>query len=180
MSTRRPIYLSTGGFLRLAWCRWKRPRGDNGNGKLNDPFPRVPHSQLPFARSQRRHSRLNFEGPILPHRLYLSEGSSTRFARPRSTLCLFRNQKLAGRHQFLHPVRLDRLRQTPGDRHGSRCPQRLGHVNMDYFNRDRPPRRQQRTVTRTLADGSPYSEACSRAPSPHAFRCRGLGRGRPG
>jgi hypothetical protein len=112
-----------------------RRGGDQWKWELNDPLPefRIRSRHLRGLRTAT--PRLNFEGPILPHKLYLSEGFEYEVRKTAVyTLPFPRNQKLEqGINSF---TQLDWI---VSERHlltgtAHIAPQRLGHVNMDFFN----------------------------------------------
>lgn len=112
-----------------------RRGGDKWKWELNDPFPdfRIRSYQLRGLKDAT--PRLNFEGPIIPHRLYLSEGFEYETRKTEVyTLPFPQNQKLEeGINSF---TQFDWI---VSDKHlvtatAHVAPQRLGHVNMDYFN----------------------------------------------
>lgn len=112
-----------------------RRGGDQWKWEINDPFPefRVRSWQLRGLKDAT--PRLNFEGPVLAHKLFLSEGFEYEIRKTEVfTLPFPRNQKLNfGLNSF---TQADWI---VSDRHLltatlHMAPQRLGHVNMDYFN----------------------------------------------
>lgn len=112
-----------------------RRGGDEWKWELNDPLPefRIRSHHLRGLRTAT--PRINFEGPILAHKLYMSEGFEYEIRKtPIYTLPFPRNQKLEqGLNSFTQ------LDWVVSERHlvtGTThiAPQRLGHVNMDYYN----------------------------------------------
>jgi len=112
-----------------------RRGGDQWKWELNDPLPefRIRSRHLRGLRTAT--PRLNFEGPILARKLYLSEGFEYEIRKTAVyTLPFPRNQKLdQGLNSF---TQLDWI---VSERHlvtgtAHIAPQRLGHVNMDYYN----------------------------------------------
>ena len=160
-----------------------RRGGDKWKWELNDPFPDFRIRSYHMRGVKDATPRLNFEGPIIPHRLYLSEGFEYETRKIEVyTLPFPDNQKLEqGINSF---TQFDWI---VSDKHLVTAtvhvaPQRLGHVNMDYFN-----------PLPTTPDASTHSyyRDRSRPADPirrparehllrHAFRCRGLGGRRPG
>ena len=112
-----------------------RRGGDQWKWELNDPFPdfRIRSYQMRGVKDAT--PRLNFEGPIIPHSLYLSEGFEYEIRKIEVyTLPFPDNQKLE--HGINSFTQLDWI---VSDKHLvtatiHAAPQRLGHVNMDYFN----------------------------------------------
>lgn len=112
-----------------------RRGGDQWKWELNDPLPefRIRSRQLRGLRTAT--PRLNFEGPLLARKLYISEGFEYEVRKTAVyTLPFPRNQKLQqGLNSF---TQLDWI---VSERHlltGTvhLAPERLGHVNMDYYN----------------------------------------------
>jgi hypothetical protein len=109
--------------------------GDHWKWELNDPFPdfRIRSYQMRGVKDAT--PRLNFEGPIIAHKLYMSEGFEYEIRKVEVyTLPFPKNQKLdEGINSF---TQFDWI---VSDKHlvtatFHAAPQRLGHVNMDYFN----------------------------------------------
>ncbi len=112
-----------------------RRGGDKWKWELNDPFPDFRIRSYHMRGLKDATPRLNFEGPIIPHRLYLSEGFEYETRKIEVyTLPFPENQKLEqGINSF---TQFDWI---VSDKHlvtatVHAAPQRLGHVNMDYFN----------------------------------------------
>lgn len=112
-----------------------RRGGDKWKWELNDPFPDFRIRSYHMRGVKDATPRLNFEGPIIPHRLYLSEGFEYETRKIEVyTLPFPDNQKLEqGINSF---TQFDWI---VSDKHLVTAtvhvaPQRLGHVNMDYFN----------------------------------------------
>jgi hypothetical protein len=112
-----------------------RRGGDKWKWELNDPFPdfRIRSYQMRGVKDAT--PRLNFEGPIIPHKLYLSEGFEYEIRKIEVyTLPFPNNQKLV--HGINSFTQFDWIvsdtNLVTATIHAA--PQRLGHVNMDYFN----------------------------------------------
>jgi hypothetical protein len=112
-----------------------RRGGDKWKWELNDPFPDFRIRSYHMRGLKDATPRLNFEGPIIPHRLYVSEGFEYETRKTEVyTLPFPLNQKLEeGINSF---TQFDWI---VSDKHlltatAHVAPQRLGHVNMDYFN----------------------------------------------
>jgi len=131
-----------------------RRGGDKWKWELNDPLPdfRIRSYQLRGLKDAT--PRLNFEGPVIPHKLYLSEGFEYEIRKTAVyTLPFPENQKLQeGINSF---TQFDWI---VSDRHlvtatAHAAPQRLGHVNMDYFNpQPTTPDASTHNYTGTVAD----------------------------
>jgi hypothetical protein len=112
-----------------------RRGGDQWKWELNDPLPefRIRSHHLRGLRTAT--PRLNFEGPLLAHKLYISEGFEYEIRKTAVyTLPFPRNQKLEqGLNSFTQIDWIVSERHlVTGTTHIA--PQRLGHVNMDYYN----------------------------------------------
>jgi hypothetical protein len=112
-----------------------RRGGDKWKWELNDPLPEFRIRSYHLRGLKDATPRLNFEGPIIPHRLYLVEGFEYEIRKTAVyTLPFPENQKLEqGINSF---TQFDWI---VSDKHlvtatAHVAPQRLGHVNMDYFN----------------------------------------------
>jgi hypothetical protein len=131
-----------------------RRGGDDWKWEINDPFPefRVRSWQLRGLKDAT--PRLNFEGPLIRHRLFLSEGFEYEIRKTAVfTLPFPRNQKLQfGINSF---TQIDWI---VSDKHLLTAtvhvaPQHLGHVNMDYFNPEpTTPDASLRNITGTAID----------------------------
>ncbi len=131
-----------------------RRGGDEWKWELNDPFPefRVRSWQLRGLKDAT--PRLNFEGPILKHRLFLSEGFEYEIRKTEVfTLPFPRNQKLQfGMNSF------SQVDWIVSSRHLLTAtlhiaPERLGHATEDYFNPEgTTPDASLRNVTGTAID----------------------------
>ena len=109
--------------------------GDKWKWELNDPFPEFRIRSWHLRGLKTATPRLNFEGPILPGRLYLAEGFEYEIRKTAVyTLPFPRNQKLQeGLNSF---TQLDWVATSKQLLTATfhLVPQRLGHVNMNYFN----------------------------------------------
>jgi TonB dependent receptor len=109
--------------------------GDKWKWELNDPFPEFRIRSYHLRGLKTATPRLNFEGPIVPGKLYLAEGFEYEIRKTAVyTLPFPRNQKLVeGLNSF---TQLDWV--ATGKQLLTATfhivPQRLGHVNMNYFN----------------------------------------------
>jgi len=109
--------------------------GDKWKWELNDPFPEFRIRSWQLRGLKTATPRLNFEGPILPGKLYLAEGFEYELRKTEVyTLPFPRNQKLVeGLNSF---TQLDWVvsgkQLLTATFHA--VPQRLGHVNINYFN----------------------------------------------
>jgi hypothetical protein len=109
--------------------------GDKWKWELNDPFPEFRIRSWHLRGLKTATPRLNFEGPIVPGKLYLAEGFEYEIQKTAVyTLPFPRNQKLVeGLNSF---TQLDWV--ATGKQLLTATfhvvPQRLGHVNMNYFN----------------------------------------------
>jgi hypothetical protein len=112
-----------------------RRGGEVWKWELNDPLPEFRIRSYRLRGLKTATPRLNFEGPLVAHRLFLTEGFEYVVRKtPVFTLPFPRNQKLeSGLNSFtqLDWVISDRHLLT-GTAHVA--PQRMSHVNMDYFN----------------------------------------------
>jgi hypothetical protein len=109
--------------------------GEKWKWELNDPLPEFRIRSWHLHGLRTATPRLNFEGPIIPGKLFISEGSEYEIRKTAVyTLPFPRNQKRqSGINSF---TQLDWILS---DRHlvtstFHAAPQRLGFVNMDYFN----------------------------------------------
>ena len=109
--------------------------GDKWKWELNDPFPEFRIRSWHLRGLKTATPRLNFEGPIVPGKLYVAEGFEYEVRKTAVyTLPFPRNQKLVeGLNSFsqLDWVASNKQLLTATFHI---VPQRLGHVNMDYFN----------------------------------------------
>ena len=109
--------------------------GDRWKWELNDPFPEFRIRSYHLRGLKTATPRLNFEGPILPGKLYLAEGFEYEVRKTAVyTLPFPRNQKLQqGLNSF---TQLDWVATSKQLLTATLhiVPQRLGHVNMNYFN----------------------------------------------
>jgi hypothetical protein len=112
-----------------------RRGGDKWKWELNDPFPEFRIRSYHLRGLKTATPRLNFEGPILPGKLYVAEGFEYQVRKTAVyTLPFPRNQQLLqGLNSF---TQLDWVvsasQMLTATLHI--VPQRLGHVNMNYFN----------------------------------------------
>lgn len=131
-----------------------RRGSDEWKWELNDPLPdfRIRSWQLRGLKDAT--PRLNFEGPIIKHKLYLSEGFEYEIRKTEVfTLPFPQNQKLAfGMNSFTQVDWIVSSRHLlTATLHIA--PQRLGHVNLDYFNPEpTTPDASIRNFTGTLID----------------------------
>ena len=131
-----------------------RRGGDKWKWELNDPLPEFRIRSYQLRGLKDATPRLNFEGPVIPHRLYLSEGFEYEVRKTEVyTLPFPENQKLEqGINSF---TQFDWI---VSDKHlvtatVHAAPQRLGHVNMDYFNpQPTTPDASTHSYTGTVAD----------------------------
>jgi hypothetical protein len=112
-----------------------RRGGDEWKWEINDPFPEFRVRSWKLRGLKDATPRLNFEGPLIRHKLFISEGFEYEIRKTAIfTLPFPRNQKLQfGVNSF---TQVDWI---VSDKHLLTAtlhvaPQRLGHVNMDYFN----------------------------------------------
>ena len=102
---------------------------------MNDPFPEFNIRSWRLRGLRTATPRLNFEGPLIPGKLYFSEGFEYEVRRTAIYTLPFPNnqKKQEGINSFaqLDWVESDRNLIT-GTMHIA--PQRLGFVNMNYFN----------------------------------------------
>jgi hypothetical protein len=109
--------------------------GDKWKWELNDPFPEFRIRSWQLRGLKTATPRLNFEGPIIPGKLYMAEGFEYELRKTEVyTLPFPRNQKLQeGLNSF---TQLDWV--ATGKQLLTATfhivPQRLGHVNINYFN----------------------------------------------
>jgi len=112
-----------------------RRGGGKWKWELNDPFPEFRIRSYQLRGLKTATPRLNFEGPILPGKLYLAEGFEYEVRKTEVyTLPFPRNQKLQqGLNSFTQLDWVVTSRQLlTATLHI--VPERLGHVNMNYFN----------------------------------------------
>jgi TonB dependent receptor len=112
-----------------------RRGSDEWKWEINDPFPDFRIRSWHLRGLKDATPRLNFEGPLIRHKLFLSEGFEYEIRKTEVfTLPFPRNQKLQfGINSF---TQFDWI---VSDKHLVTAtlhiaPQRLGNVNMDYFN----------------------------------------------
>ena len=131
-----------------------RRGGERWKWEINDPFPdfRIRSRHLRGIRDAT--PRLNAEGPVIPHRLYFSEGLEyeARNIEVHTLPFPFNQQRKAGINSFAQ------LDWVVSDKHlvtgtAHIAPQRLGFVNLDYFNpQPVTPDASTHNYTGTLAD----------------------------
>jgi hypothetical protein len=112
-----------------------RRGGDKWKWELNDPFPEFRIRSYHLHGLKTATPRLNFEGPIVPGKLYLAEGFEYEVRKTEVyTLPFPRNQKLQqGMNSFTQLDWVATSKQLfTATLHI--VPERLGHVNMNYFN----------------------------------------------
>jgi hypothetical protein len=131
-----------------------RRGGDKWKWELNDPLPEFRIRSWGLRGLKTATPRLNFEGPIIPGKLFISEGSEYEVRKTEVyTLPFPRNQKLqSGINSFtqLDWFATDKQLVT-ATFHAA--PQRLGHVNLNYFNpEETTPDAATHNYTATVAD----------------------------
>ncbi len=112
-----------------------RRGGDKWKWELNDPFPEFRIRSWHLRGLKTATPRLNFEGPILPGKLYLAEGFEYELRKTEVYELPFpRNQKLQeGLNSFTQLDWVVTNKQLlTATLHI--VPQRLSHVNINYFN----------------------------------------------
>ncbi len=109
--------------------------GDKWKWELNDPFPEFRIRSWHLRGLKTATPRLNFEGPILPGKLYVAEGFEYQLQKTAVyTLPFPRNQKtVEGFNSFTQVDWVVTPKQLVTATFHI-VPQRLGHVNMNYFN----------------------------------------------
>ena len=109
--------------------------GDKWKWELNDPFPEFRIRSWLLRGLKTATPRLNFEGPIVPGKLYMAEGLEYEIRKTAVyTLPFPRNQKIEeGLNSFtqLDWVATNKQLLTATFHI---VPQRLSHVNINYFN----------------------------------------------
>uniref|UniRef100_Q01SF8 TonB-dependent transporter Oar-like beta-barrel domain-containing protein n=1 Tax=Solibacter usitatus (strain Ellin6076) TaxID=234267 RepID=Q01SF8_SOLUE len=109
--------------------------GDKWKWELNDPFPEFRIRSWQLRGLKTATPRLNFEGPIIPGKLYMAEGFEYEIRKTEVyTLPFPRNQKLQeGLNSF---TQLDWVASSKQLLTATFhvVPQRLAHVNINYFN----------------------------------------------
>ena len=131
-----------------------RRGGEQWKWELNDPLPEFRIRSHHLRGLKTATPRLNFEGPLIARKLYVSEGMEYEIRKTAVyTLPFPRNQKRQeGVNSFtqLDWIQSERHLVT-GTAHIA--PQRLGHVNMDYFNpEETTPDASTHNYTGTLTD----------------------------
>jgi hypothetical protein len=131
-----------------------RRGGDQWKWELNDPFPdwRIRSYRLRGLRDAT--PRLNVEGPLIPGKLYFSEGLNYEIRKTEVFELPFpRNQKLKeGWNSFAQLDWIASARHlVTGTIHVA--PQRLGFVNLDFFNPEpATPQASTNNYTATVSD----------------------------
>jgi hypothetical protein len=131
-----------------------RRGGEKWNWELNDPLPEFRIRSWHLRGLKDATPRVNFEGPLIAHKLYISEGSEYETRKTAVyTLPFPHNQK---RQEGINSF--TQLDWVISDKHlltatFHAAPQRLGFVNMDYFNPEpTAPDASTHNYTGTLAD----------------------------
>jgi len=131
-----------------------RRGGDTWNWELNDPFPDFRIRSYHLRGLRDASPRLNVEGPLIPHKLYFSEGLEYEVRNTEiHTLPFPYNQtKKAGINSFAQFDWISSARNlVTATIHVA--PQRLGFVNLDYFNpQPTVPDASTHNYTATIAD----------------------------
>jgi hypothetical protein len=138
-----------------------RRGGDQWKWELNDPLPEFRIRSYHLRGLKDATPRLNFEGPIIPHRLFVSEGFEYEIRKTAIyTLPFPQNQKLEfGTNSFTQFdwVVSDKQLVTATFHF---APQRLGHVNLNYFNPiETTPDAGTHNYTGTVADKLTFGSA---------------------
>jgi len=131
-----------------------RRGGDKWKWELNDPFPEFNIRSWQLRGLRTATPRLNFEGPIIARRLYLSEGFEYEVRKTAIYTLPFPNnqKKTEGLNSF---SQLDWIASNRNLVTGTVhiAPQRLGLVNMNYFNpQPTTPDASTHNYTGTLSD----------------------------
>jgi hypothetical protein len=131
-----------------------RRGGDKWKWELNDPLPEFRIRSYQLRGLKDATPRVNFEGPIIARRLFISEGVEYEVRKTAVyTLPFPDNQKLQfGTNSFtqLDWIASDKQLVTATFHF---APQRLGHVNLNYFNPiETTPDAGTHNYTGTLAD----------------------------
>lgn len=131
-----------------------RRGGEKWKWELNDPLPEFRIRSYHLRGLKDATPRLNFEGPLIPGKLYISEGLEYEIRKTAVyTLPFPRNQKRQeGVNSFAQidwiPSGGNLVTAT-----AHVAPQRLGHVGMDFFNpEETTPDASTHNYTGTLAD----------------------------
>ncbi len=131
-----------------------RRGGEKWKWELNDPLPEFRIRSYHVRGLRTATPRLNFEGPLIPGKLYISEGSEYEVRRTAVyTLPFPHNQiKQQGINTFTQIDWVSSPRNlVTATFHAA--PQRLGFVNMDFFNPESTtPDARTRNFTGTAAD----------------------------
>ena len=134
-----------------------RRGGDKWNWELNDPFPDFYIRSYHLRGLRDATPRVNFEGPLLPGRLFFSEGFEYDVRKIQIHTLPFPNDqsKKTGFNSFAQ------LDWVVSDKHlvtltAHVAPQRLDNVNLDYFNPpSTTPQAGTHNYTETLSDKPP-------------------------
>src|SRR5215471_1398768 len=132
-----------------------RRGGDKWKWELNDPLPEFRIRSWHMRGLRTATPRLNFEGPIIPGKLFISEGSEYEIRKTAVyTLPFPHNQKTqSGINSFTQLDWFATTKQLITGTFHVAAPQRLGHVNMNYFNpEETTPDASTHNYTSTLAD----------------------------
>ena len=98
-----------------------RRGGEKWKWELNDPFPDFRIRSYRLRGLADATPRINVEGPIIPGKLYFSEGLEYEIRKTEVYELPFPyNQKKTGRRQLVRTVRLDRVPEADGDGHHPR------------------------------------------------------------
>jgi hypothetical protein len=128
--------------------------GEKWKWELNDPLPEFRIRSWHLRGLKDATPRLNFEGPIIPGKLFISEGSEYEIRKTAVfTLPFPRNQKRQeGINSFTQIDWVASARHlVTATFHAA--PQRLGFVNMDYYNpEETTPDASTHNYTYTLSD----------------------------
>jgi hypothetical protein len=128
--------------------------GDKWKWELNDPFPEFRIRSWDLRGLRTATPRLNFEGPLAPGKLYFSEGFEYEI-RKTAVFTLpfpYNQKKQEGVNSF---AQLDWIASSKNLITATVhvAPQRLGFVNMDYFNpQPTTPDASTHNYTATIAD----------------------------
>ena len=132
-----------------------RRGGDKWKWELNDPLPEFRIRSWHMRGLKTATPRLNFEGPIIPGKLFISEGSEYEIRKTAVyTLPFPHNQKTqSGINSFTQLDWFATTKQLITGTFHVAAPQRLGHVNMNYFNpEETTPDASTHNYTSTLSD----------------------------
>ncbi len=131
-----------------------RRGGDTWNWEVNDPFPDFRIRSYHMRGVRDASPRLNVEGPLIPHKLYFSEGLEyeVRNIEVHTLPFPFNQSRKAGINSFAQFDWVASNRNlVTATVHVA--PQRLGYVNLDYFNpQPTVPDASTHNYTGTIAD----------------------------